>query len=78
VTTRSARNWRLLTSAFGDAAIIPNSGFDTIRYDTRCYFNLRLKADMSQLNLPLQYRTFVMLCRSGSRRLVINTRNKAY
>ena len=24
----------------------------TIRYDTRCYFNLRSKADMSQLNLP--------------------------
>jgi len=23
-----------------------------IRYDTRCYFNVRLKADMSQLNLP--------------------------
>ena len=22
-----------------------------IRYDTRCYFNLRSKADMSQLNL---------------------------
>ena len=26
--------------------------YDTIRYDTRCYFNLRSKADMSQLNLP--------------------------
>ena len=24
----------------------------TIRYDTRCYFNVRSKADMSQLNLP--------------------------
>ena len=23
-----------------------------IRYDTRCYFNMRSKADMSQLNLP--------------------------
>jgi len=23
-----------------------------IRYDTRCYFNVRSKADMSQLNLP--------------------------
>ena len=22
------------------------------RYDTRCYFNVRLKADISQLNLP--------------------------
>ena len=24
----------------------------TIRYDTRCYFNVRTKADISQLNLP--------------------------
>ena len=24
----------------------------TIRYDTRCYFNMRSKADISQLNLP--------------------------
>ena len=23
----------------------------TIRYDTRCYFNVRSKADISQLNL---------------------------
>jgi len=23
-----------------------------IRYDTRCYFNVRSKADMSRLNLP--------------------------
>jgi len=32
----------------------------TIRYDTRCYFNVRSKADISQLNLPhgsLIYRT---------------------
>jgi len=28
------------------------SRYDTIRYDTRCYSNMRLKADMSQLNLP--------------------------
>ena len=25
---------------------------NTIRYDTRCYFNVCSKADMSQLNLP--------------------------
>jgi len=25
--------------------------FYTIRYDTRCYFNVRSKADISQLNL---------------------------
>ena len=25
---------------------------NTIRYDTRCYFNMRSKADISQLNLP--------------------------
>ena len=27
-------------------------GYDTIRYDTRCHFNVRSKANMSQLNLP--------------------------
>jgi len=26
--------------------------YDTIRYDTKRYFNMRSKADMSQLNLP--------------------------
>ena len=26
--------------------------YDTLRYDTRCYLNVRSKADMSQLNLP--------------------------
>ena len=25
---------------------------DTIRYDTKCYFNVRSKADMNRLNLP--------------------------
>jgi len=30
----------------------PPYAYDTIRYDTRCYFNVRSKADMSQLNLP--------------------------
>jgi len=32
----------------GPTRIQPN----TIRYDTRCYFNVRSKANMSQLNLP--------------------------
>ena len=31
---------------------IAHQPYDTIRYDTRCYFNVRSKADMSQLNLP--------------------------
>jgi len=26
--------------------------YDTIRYDTRCYFNVRSKADIGRLNLP--------------------------
>jgi len=26
--------------------------YDTIRYDTRCYFNVRSKAEVSRLNLP--------------------------
>ena len=29
-----------------------SKGFIKIRYDTRYYFNVRSKADMSQLNLP--------------------------
>jgi len=28
------------------------SSYDTIRYDTRCCFNARSKADINQLNLP--------------------------
>jgi len=28
------------------------SVYDTIRYDTRCYFNVHSKAVISQLNLP--------------------------
>jgi len=28
------------------------ASWQTIRYDTRCYFNVRSKADISQLNLP--------------------------
>jgi len=31
--------------------IITQAG-NTIRYDTRCYINVRSKANMSQLNLP--------------------------
>jgi len=30
----------------------PSHRHDTIRYDTRCYFNVRAKTDTSQLNLP--------------------------
>jgi len=29
----------------------PHLNYDTIRYDTRCYFNERSKADTSRLNL---------------------------
>jgi len=31
---------------------INESKTDRTRYDTRCYFNVRSKADMSQINLP--------------------------
>jgi len=27
-------------------------GYENTRYDTRCYFNVRWKAEMSQHNLP--------------------------
>ena len=39
-TTRTRAEWK--TPVFGA----------WIRYDTRCYFNVRSKADISQLNLP--------------------------
>jgi len=32
--------------------LISYKTFATIRYDTRCYFNVRSKANMSRLNLP--------------------------
>jgi len=31
---------------------VDESRYDTIRHDTICYFNVRSKANMSQLNLP--------------------------
>ena len=36
----------------GAAAAAAAGKVGTIRYDTRCYFNVRSKADVSQLNLP--------------------------
>jgi len=50
----------------------PSSYFYTFcktvkRYDTRCYFNVRSKADMSQLNLP--HDRWIRLARGGSRDL---------
>jgi len=35
-----------------------------IRYDTRCYFNVRSKADMSQLNLPHGTDTTTKKCKT--------------
>ena len=35
-----------------DASEVWTKFSNTIRYDTRCYFNVRSKADISQLNLP--------------------------
>ena len=32
-----------------------------IRYDTRCYFNVRSKADISQLNLPHGYAEYTII-----------------
>ena len=42
---RSAFSQNSLTGCGSESA-------NTIRYDTRCYFNVRSKADISQLNLP--------------------------
>jgi len=32
--------------------LVVRGAFLLVRYDTRCYFNVRSKADISQLNLP--------------------------
>jgi len=54
--TRASPSFRRLR--FGSPADHVRSVSDStaswnwIRYDTRCYFNVRSKADMSQLNLP--------------------------
>jgi len=42
----------LFNPLFGAEMNILQSSGVTIRYDTRCYFNVRSKADISQLNLP--------------------------
>jgi len=42
----------LLSSLFPYLPLPLHSLSFTIRYDTRCYFNVRSKADISQLNLP--------------------------
>jgi len=43
---------RRAPSSNGAAAAQQHGAQQQIRYDTRCYFNVRSKADMSQLNLP--------------------------
>jgi len=40
----------ILAAAAGGGSVSATPG--TIRYDTRCYFDVRSKADVSQLNLP--------------------------
>ena len=63
ITRRAAAE--ILTSAQGSSSAtfelpqkifacwrVSHSRADTIRYDTRCYFNVRSKADISRLNLP--------------------------
>ena len=37
--------------ASGNTEYLASKSYDTIRYDTRYYFNVRSKANMSQLNL---------------------------
>jgi len=35
-----------------EVPLIVESELERLRYDTRCHFNVRSKANMSQLNLP--------------------------
>jgi len=52
-------SWMMCTSRLADMECIARIQHAikvyTIRYDTRCYFNVRSKADMSRLNLPHLY-----------------------
>ena len=48
----AAHTDRAYTTQQSQAAAINTTQYDTIRHDTRCYFNVRSKADISQLNLP--------------------------
>ena len=41
-----------LICLFSTAVLTESLQLNTLRYDTRCYFNVRSKADISQLNLP--------------------------
>ena len=44
------RTW--IQANWSNAVAGSGRSYDTIRYDTRCYFNVRSKADISRLNLP--------------------------
>ena len=48
---RSTEQFAIKLKQFTISPAIP-VGHDTIRYDMRCYINVRSKANMSQLNLP--------------------------
>ena len=41
-----------LMTKINDKKVGARFSISAIRYRTRCYFNVRSKADMSQLNLP--------------------------
>jgi len=45
-------SWQDNVTTFWDAQSVLLTDFMPIRYDTRCYFNVRSKADMNRLNLP--------------------------
>ena len=51
-STFGAAIWRITMNNSCRNVDIFTRGQNTIRYDARCYFNVRSKADISQLNLP--------------------------
>ena len=48
----SAAVWLMKLNRLSSAGSHDDENGGTIRYVTRCYFNVRSKADISQLNLP--------------------------
>ena len=51
LSTGGQKDVKLMTK-INDKKVGARFSISAIRYRTRCYFNVRSKADMSQLNLP--------------------------
>ena len=51
--------------SFAVTVVLAQMIIEEIRYDTRCYFNVRSKADISRLNLPHGNDVHIGRCNGG-------------